>query len=416
MLRLKIITFVLLLCTFYSFAQTETYYLLTASRDGKNEQLVQIGENRGTKLFLMASCKRCMPATYTHNKEASSILGKPVYGKSGIYVLPYDENSYAIVLPNTVLGEGIWNSFTYTNFISKDKTKVSRMTKKKVENWAIDLSKKIMNGEINTTPVNTGSNVYYPGAKIGFGGKRKESKVKIDYTKEKLLIGSLLGNGNEDYYYLPKMSKALGVEIYQDNGNLREYAIIESPLSVIWLKFSSGSDLGRSEWEKYDKVNYFHKNQQVVRKLLTDEVGVNKLMDKIKNWCTNAIEFKKNEYKAKEENDIKNRRLPKRGLKNLTLEAQALVAAKNWAKKYRWKETITRTYFTSNDWSIYRHSVTGRQLGRRINGVIVMKRPDGKCSFHHAVFNQEYNGSGYQKVFTEGITPGKNILKCEYTR
>ena len=414
MLKLKLIVFVLFLGTFYSVAQTQKYHLLIASRDGKKEQLVQIGENKGTKLFLVASCNRCMPATYTHNKEASTMLGKPVYGKSGVYVLPYDENSYVLILPNVPLGESVWSSFTYMNFISKDKAKISKMTKKIIEKWAIDLSKKIRNGEMNTTPISTENNEYYPGAKIGFSGNKKEHKVKIEYTKKQLLIGSLLGNGNEDYYYLPKMSKALGIEIYQDNGNLREYAIIESSLSVIWLKFASGNDLGKSEWEKYDKVNYFHKNKQVVRKLLVDEIGVSKLMGKIKNWCTEAIDFKKNEYTTKEENDIKNRRLPKRGVKNAILEAQALTAAKNWAKKYKWKETIKKAYFTSNDWSIYRHSVTGRQLGRRINGVIVMKRPDGKCSFHHAVFNQQYNGSGYQKVFTEGITPGINILKCAY--
>ena len=418
MLNLKIYLVLVFMFVGYCSAQTtpQSYYLLEPSRDGKKEQVVQIAKNRGTELFLMASCKSCMPATYAYNKEASKILGKKVYGTSGIYVLPYDENSYVLVFPKKPLGEGIWEGFGYSNFISADKLKVNKVTKNKIEEWATDLSKKVMSGAIGESIDLTATNEYYPGAKIGFNGGKKENKVTITYTKKKLTIGSLLANGEDSYYYMPKMSKALGIEIYGDNSNLNEYVIIENSLAVIWLKFSAGSDFGKSEWGEYDKVNYFHKNQKVIRKLLVNEASVKQLMSKISAWCKEAIIFKDKEYKNKENNTIKNRRLPEQGLKNIALEKQALLAAKNWAKRYRWKETITKVYFNSEDWNIYRNKLTGAQLGRRISGIIVMKRPDGKCSFHYASFAQQYNGSGYQKVFTEGITPGQNIIKCEYAR
>ena len=408
------ITSILFVCA-TSMAQTEIYHLLVPSRDGKKENIVQIGENNGTKLLAMASCKQCMPAVYTHNKQASEVLGKPVYGTSGIYVIPYDENSYMSVAPKSPLvplGEGIWKTFYYANFFSKDKNKVATMTTAKVEEWAIQLSEKIMTGD-SSQEIDANSVVYYPAVKIGFSGGKKETKVEITYNKQQLTIASTTNGGKDIYEYKPDFSDILGIDVYGDNRNLREYVFVESPTSIIWAKFNSGRDLGKSAWGEHEVYNYFHKDQQIVRKLLVNKQEQDALDKKMSVWASKAKEFKETEYANKEASDIKNRRLPSKGLQNKELEIQALVAAKNWANKYRWKETVTHAYFTGNDWSIYRNKLTGIQLGRRIGGVIVMKRLDGKCSFHHATFAQQFNGSSYQKVFTEGIVPGQNILECK---
>lgn len=394
------------------------YHLMVPSRDGKKQNTVQIVNNNGTDLFTMSSCKGCMPAVYTHNKEASEAMGKPVYGASGIYILPYDENSYVSVAPKAplvALGEGIWKTFLYTNFFSTDKSKVNAMSKTKVEQWAIDISKKIMLGE-GSTKVDNGSTVYYPAVKKSFRGGKKHSKINITYNKSKLTMSSINNDTNETFDYKPEFSKLLGLAVYGDDRNLREYVFVESPTSVIWAKYNFGRNLGRSEWGKHEKFNYFHKNQQTIRQLLVSKPKQDAIDGKLRDWSLKAKKYSEEVYAKKEASEIKNRRLPQKGLRNSSLEAQALVASKNWARQYGWDETVIKAYFTGNDWNLYRHTLTGVLLSRKISGVMVLKRPDGKCSFHYATFTQEHNGSGYQKVFTEGITPGQNILECKNVR
>lgn len=397
----------------FLYSQDQIVHLLEPSRDGKKQQILQIGENNGVKLLMMASCKQCMPAVYTYNPEASKASGKSIYGTSGIYVIPYDENSYISVAPKTpsvAIGEGIWETFLYTNFFSADKVKVAGMNKKKVEDWAIDFSQQIMIGGVGTQPVDSESNLYYPAAKKIYNGERFNS-VNIDVKKEEVLLK--LSNGhNERYNYMAELSKVLDVDIYTVGGNRREYMFVESPLSIIWAKYSSGNDLGKSTWGTYDIFNYFHKDQKVIRNLLVSEEAQDKINVKLADWSLKAKEYTEKIYATKEAEGIKNRRLPAKGLSSTELETQAIIAAKSWANSYKWKETIIKAYFTGNDWSIYRHKLTGEQLGRRISGIIVMKRRDGKCSFHFATFAQHYNGNNYEKVFTEGITPGQNILEC----
>ncbi|WP_205410288.1 hypothetical protein [Aquimarina longa] len=398
-------------------AQDQVVHLLEPSRDGQKQQILQIGENNGVKILAMASCKRCVPAAFVHNLEASKASGKLIYGGSGIYVIPYDENSYVAVAPQTpavAIGEGIWETFLYANFFSTDKAKVAGMTKNKVEAWAINFSKQIMTGGVGAQAVDSKSNLYYPAGKELHNGESFNS-VTIDITKGKEIRLNFPNGYGERYSYMAELSKVLEVDVYDVGGNRREYMFVESPLSIIWGRYSSGSGLGKSTWGAHEKFNYFHKDQKVIRNLLVSKEAQDKIDTKLAGWSLKAKEYTEKTYAAKVAKDIKSRRLPAKGVSNADLEKQATIAAKSWANQYNWEETITKAYFTSNDWSIYRNALTGAQLGRRISGVIVMKRKDGKCSFHHATFAQQYNGSGYQKVFTEGIVPGQNILECTYT-
>ncbi|MBG6129069.1 hypothetical protein IWQ47_000239 [Aquimarina sp. EL_43] len=416
---LHILVLILNLSFFNQFyAQDQMVYLLEPSRDGKKQQILQIGENNGVKLLAMASCKQCMPAVYTYNPDASKASGKTIYGTSGIYVIPYDENSYISVAPKTpavAIGEGIWETFLYANFFSADKAKVAGMNKKKVEDWAIDFSKQIMTGGVGAQAVDSDSNLYYPAAKELHNGESFNS-VNIDVEKGKELLLKLSNGHSEDYSFMIELSKVLGVDVYDVGGNRREYMFVESPLSIIWAKYSSGSDLGKSTWGTYETFNYFHKDQKVIRNLLVSKETQDKIDAKLEDWSLKAKEYTEKTYAAKEAEAIKNRRLPAKGFSNLALEKQATLAAKSWASQYHWEETIIKAYFTGNDWSIYRNTLTGVQLGRRISGVIIMKRKDGKCSFQYATFAQQYNGNGYQKVFTEGIVRGQNVLECTYVK
>lgn len=258
--------------------------------------------------------------------------------------------------------------------------------------------------------------VYYPAVGKSFRGGYKHSKVNITYNNKQLTISSINNDTKETFTYKPKFSKLLGLAVYGDDRNVREYLFVESSTSIIWAKFNSGRYLGKSEWGTYEKFNYFHKNQQKIHQLLASKTQQNAIDDKLRNWCSKAKKYTEETYAKKEAIEIKNRRLPQKGLRNSTLEAQALVASKNWARRYGWNETVIKAYFTGNDWNVYRHTLTGVLLGRKISGIMVLKRRDGKCSFHYATFTQEHNGSGYQKIFTEGITPGQNILECKNLR
>lgn len=124
-----------------------TYYLLEAERGANNkptkEKIVQFGENNGTKLLAIAACEKCIPAVYTYQEKDSKTYKKPIFFNSfGLYVLPFDEESFVIVQVTSKLGSGKWNKFTFLNFYSRNKSKVAEMTKQKVEDFARAFSTK----------------------------------------------------------------------------------------------------------------------------------------------------------------------------------------------------------------------------------------------------------------------------------
>lgn len=100
-------------------------------------------------------------------------------------------------------------------------------------------------------------------------------------------------------------------------------------------------------------------------------------------------------------------------MKDSVLETKTSEAARRWARSYGWKENIEYSYLTSNNWRINHHVLTGIVTGRVINGVIVIKRDDGQCSFHYAVFGQDNDGSGFVSTHMVGLTPGQVKLSCD---
>lgn len=141
-------TIFIFLCSYNNFAQENlkerfngTYYLLEPERGVNNKQtkekIVQFGENNGTKLLAIAPCEKCMPAVYTYQEKESKTYKKPIFFNSyGLYVLPYDEESFVIVQVTSKLGSGKWSKFAFSNFYSKNKSKIAKLTKQKVEDFA----------------------------------------------------------------------------------------------------------------------------------------------------------------------------------------------------------------------------------------------------------------------------------------
>lgn len=394
-----------------------TYHLLTPERSPKggttNQMIMQFAERNGTKMLVTAACSNCTPAVYTYQPEPSQALGLSIFFNSfGIYMIQYDANSFVSVMPDKQFGKGVFEKIAYSNFYSKNQSKAAGMTTAKISEYAIGKSKQMMQPSTSTEAKTWGTAKYNVAVSMTHMGK-KYDVYDVEFVKSPMrkIVTSPAGAGccATTYLYLREYSKLIGIDVY--GNHLEEYLYLDKPGDIIYAKQKSG--LGKSVWSANDNFNIYSKDKQMVRNLLINKAAQDAYDAKLTEWTR---KIKAHEDKKRSQNEaasIEKQRLPKQGLKNATLEAQALQAAKNWASKYGWKETITDAYFTSADWIIRRNPLTGIQTGREIRGTIVMKRPDGLCSFHHAVFAQQYSDGTYRKVYTDGIVPGQKKLKCE---
>jgi hypothetical protein len=381
--------------------------------------LIEEGENNGKQLMIIKACASgCTPAMYTFQDEPSKTLGKKIYfTTAGLYVMEYDENSFVSIMPDKQLGKAPFGKIMFSNFYSKDASKVNTMTKAKAEAYAIDLSNKIL-APSSTESSKGGNGTYSAATAVKFSGNAYE---ELDITFEegamkkivtKLMKGDKAAS-TDTYMFMEEYSKLIGVDIYANSiSHLNQYIYVDKPGVLIWARYKNGG-LGNQLWEQYDYYNMFAMDKQVVRGLLNSQDEQKALDVKVAGWTKTIKEVEDKKRVDNKQQQIENQKLPIEGLVDAKLKEQTLAAAKTWAASYKWKETITGAYFTGNDWSIVRHSLTGIQLRREIRGVIVMKRPDGGCSFHYALFAQEYDGANYLSVYTAGITPGQIQLKCE---
>lgn len=157
-LKSLIILVTLVICQWQVNAQSGTpttaidgkYNLMTAERSPRggttNEMLMQYAERNGQQMLVVAACEQgCTPMVYTFQPEPSAKLGMPVFFNSfGYYMLAYDEDSFISVIPDAALGKAKWNAFRYSNFYSKDASKVSGMNAEKIATFAIAQSEKVM--------------------------------------------------------------------------------------------------------------------------------------------------------------------------------------------------------------------------------------------------------------------------------
>ncbi|MFY7670827.1 hypothetical protein ACOSP6_07030 [Tenacibaculum sp. MEBiC06402] len=144
-LRLKLIGLILLASNCFSQSVkvskeiNGTYYLLEAER-GVKTKIFEFGEHNGTKLLLVASCKKCIPAVYKYQESDSKEVGVPIfYNSIGLFMFAFDEDSFIMVMPSNK-SEGDWTNFSFSNFYSKDKSKVNSMTKEKIKKYIKQLS------------------------------------------------------------------------------------------------------------------------------------------------------------------------------------------------------------------------------------------------------------------------------------
>ena len=384
---------------------SSTYYLMEAERGGVTKVKLEEGENNGTKIMAING------AMYTYQDEPSSTLGiKVYYTSAGLYVIQHDDNSWVSVMPGKELGREVFDKFGFSNFYSTDAAKAKEMTKVKVEAYAIEMSKKML-APSTSGPSKGGDGTYHLSEAANIDGKRVTShEVSFEDGAIKTLIAG------SKFTYMEEYSKLIGVDVYGiSRAWLKEYIYVYKPGVLIWSRLKK-SQLGEQEAGEYDDYNVYAMDKQVARGIAVDKSQQKEITDKLTKWINTikASEDKRRASNTKEK--IAKQRLPKEGLVISSLKGQTLDAAKAWAKKWNWKETVTKAYLTDADWYIYRHKLTGVILRREIRGVMVLQRPDGGCSFHHCVYGQQYNGSTYNKVYTAGITPGQVQLPCENSK
>ena len=259
------------------------------------------------------------------------------------------------------------------------------------------------------------SGTYSAAVPVKYSGKGyDEFEIEfLDGTEKKIIRKA---GGTTTFIHMPEFSKIAGVDVYTNaSRNLHKYIYVDKPGVLIWMHYKSGA-LGTKLLGEHDNFNMYAMDKQVVRGLLNSKAQQDEVDKKVAAWTKKIKDAEDKRRAEKEGKDIANRRLPKRGLVDAKLEAQGLEAAKGFAAKWNWKETLTRVNFSGADWGIRRHKVTGVQTGRSIKGVIVMTRPDGLCSYHDAVFAQEYDGSKYRTVYFDGILGAPYKLNCEHTK
>ncbi|GAB5565851.1 MAG: hypothetical protein Wins2KO_29140 [Winogradskyella sp.] len=116
-----------------------SYHLMEAER-GVQTKIFEYGQHNDAKLLLIAPCKQCMPGTYTYQKEASEELDRAVfYNSTGLYVFQYDDESFVMIMLN-VTQDVDWTDFYFSNFYSKNKSKVKAMSKDKIKAFILSIS------------------------------------------------------------------------------------------------------------------------------------------------------------------------------------------------------------------------------------------------------------------------------------
>jgi len=380
------------------------------SAGGPTQKLqVEYGEMNGQKMMATQACPRCPAAGYKLQDDASNELGRPVFFNAmGIYLIAYDENTFVSVMADAPLGKEAWSKIVYANVYSKQGTPTISLEQGK--EFVLAESKRLMTGEgIAAFEVSGGSGTYYAAVRQTVGSKQYDQiDVKIEPEKQIVLEGmNCRSCTSSTYTYVDELSQAIGKPVYE-MGHMGRF-LIEQDTGLLWV---ANVSFGKQLWEKNNNYNALGQDKTAMRQISQDQAAQNKMESQIKSYAEKAKAAVDARYAQQDLQRTANNELPDKGMQDSDLEQSALIAAQDWAKSYQWKEQLQYVYITSRDWSILRHKITGIQTGRRIQGIITMKRDDGLCSYQQAIFEQAFNGTDYQTTIMTGVVPGQNKLDC----
>lgn len=378
-----------------------SYHLGTPER-GKTQVEMDFG-NLGNKIVLAVGCKGCPTATYSFLKEESSTLGVATFFNSiGLYVFQYDDESWVVVQPDGQLGRKVWSKIGHANIYSKDPLKAKSVSRTKIENFALDLSAKIMNQEVGK--MSHAGGTYYLAMPVEHMGSAQQSyqiTFKTD-GKKQIDIKPCQKCGTDKYEYLPQESNIAGIDIYR---HATSYYLFDLKDGVLISTFANASGLGKILWGKNNHYNVLSNNKAYVRQILTSKEKQNTI-DKMMTEYFAAVKTELERLaEEKRQKAVTNRSLPSQGISDSEQKTKALKAAKRWANAWNWKENIKEAFFTSNDWSITRNRLTGVITGKIARGFVTMTHPDGRCRFQYVSFRQDFDGSEYMNFHMTGVGP-----------
>lgn len=120
------------------------YHLLEAERTTGSKttktKIFQYGLLGTTKVVAVAACKKCVPAIYKYQETESKELNRSVfYNSIGLFLISYDQESFVMVMPANKQGAD-WTNFAYSNFYSKNSTKVKTMSQKKIKEFIVQIA------------------------------------------------------------------------------------------------------------------------------------------------------------------------------------------------------------------------------------------------------------------------------------
>lgn len=392
---------------------TNGIYLLAQperSAAGQTQKLqLEFGELNGQTMLAAASCPRCPAAGYRLLEVESEELGRPVFFNTmGIYVFAYDATTFVTVMADGPLGKKIWKNLVYANVYNKQGTAGINLEEGK--QFVIAEAKRLMTGEgIAKSEVTGGNGTYYAAAVQTIGSGQYDQIDVVIYPQEKIVLTGMncRSCSHDTYNFESELSQAVGKNVYE-MGYMGRF-IIEQKTGELWW---TNAKLGKAESDKNSNFNVITQDKNFARKLLIDKTLQNNIDQTLAGYATKSKSAVDARYKQQDLQRTANNKLPTKGMQDNSLDQDSFIAATAWANSYGWKETLMYTYITSRDWRILRHPLTGIQTGRRISGVITMKRDDGLCSYQGAVFEQAYNGTDYQKTVMVGVVPGQNKLDC----
>ena len=388
------------------------YLLATPERSaaGQTKKLqVEYGDMNGQKVLVTKACPRCPAAGYKLQEEATNELGRPVFFNSmGIYIIAYDDNTFVSVMADAELGKKAWSTITYANVYSKQGTSTISLDAGK--QFVLGESKRLMTGEgIAKFEVSGGSGKYYAAVRQSVGSKKYDQiMVKLDDKKEIILAGlNCHSCTSSTYLYEAELSEAIGKPVYE-MGHMGHFLIAQDKGVILVANVG----LGKALWTESNSYNVLGQDRTAMRQISQDKAAQDSVDITLQAYATKAKAVVDARFAREELERIENNVLPARGMEDSDLEQSTLIAARVWANSYDWAEQLQYVYMTSRDWSILRNKLTGIQTGRRIQGVITMKRDDGLCSYQQAIFEQAYNGTDYQAIVMAGVVPGLNKLDC----
>ncbi len=376
-------------------------YHLAVPERGNSKVLMQYGKLGNKTVIAVAACQSCPPAVYSLQQEPSQTLATPVFMTAGLYLIPYDEQSFVLVQPDGLLGQKVWTKLGHVNLYSRSQETAASFDRRQIEKFAIGLSSKIMNQAVGE--MNHSSGEYFLAVPQNHGGKRQQSyQISFNQAEPKSIqLKPCDRCPTQKYKLLPEESGVIGVDVYR---HASSYYLFDLKDGVLIYTFANASGFGRTEWKSHSKYNVYSNNRAYIRQILQSKEKQQLIDETMQSYFAKTKTYFEQKAQAKKLKQDAARELPAQGLKNVS-NSDLLSAANRWAKAWQWKEQLVDSYLTGSDWAITRNRLTGIITGKIIQGVVTMKHPDGRCRFQYVNYRMDYNGSQYQNLHVAGIGP-----------